>query len=273
MVSGDTEGSNDTVRVLAPAKVNLFVEVLGERRDGYHDILTVMQAIGLFDTVTVTRCGSGIEVSCPSNDVPSGPDNTAHHAAREMLDRIHLGGGVRVEIEKRIPVGRGLGGGSSDAAAVIRTMNGLWNDPLSPEDLTEIAAEVGSDVPFFLSGGAAVCRGRGEIVEPVESTLDTWLVVLCPPISVSTARVYREGIFPQESAEVLTRAEIGCHTTVEGLLRGDFSAVAEAVYNGFAESVFRLYPEISRAYSAFIGQYGAAALTGTGSGFFWLCRS
>jgi 4-diphosphocytidyl-2-C-methyl-D-erythritol kinase len=190
-----------------------------------------------------------------------------------MLAEIHMGGGVSIDIEKRIPAGSGLGGGSSDAAAVLRGMSALWDHPVSTERLSELAAAAGSDVPFFLHGGSAICRGRGEQVEPLPGGPEMWLVVLCPPISVSTAQVYQEGDFGDRSEEVLTRAESGCHTVAEGLLRGDFSAVTEAVFNGFAEAVFRLYPELSRTYDACAGQHGAVALTGTGSGFFWLCRN
>jgi len=273
MMSGGVEVSGSTARVLAPAKVNLFIEILGARPDGYHDILTVMQAISLYDVVTVTRRGTGIEVVCRGGGVPSGEDNIAYRTAEAMLSAIHMGGGVSIDIEKRIPAGSGMGGGSSDAAAVLRGMSALWDDPLPPERLGELAAGAGSDVPFFLHGGSAVCRGRGEQVEPLPEGLEMWLVVLCPPIPVSTARVYREGDFGNRPEEVLTRAESGCHTVAEGLLRGDFSAVTEAVFNGFAEAVFRLYPEISRTYDECIGQYGAVSLTGTGSGFFWLCRN
>ncbi len=273
MMSGGVEVSGSTARVLAPAKVNLFIEILGKRPDGYHDILTVMQAISLHDVVTVTRRGTGIEVICRGGGIPSGKDNIAYRVAEAMLSEIHMGGGVRVEIEKRIPAGSGMGGGSSDAAAVLRGMSALWDDPLPPERLSEIAVAAGSDVPFFLHGGSAVCRGRGELVEPLPGGLEMWLVVLCPPISVSTARVYRESDFGGKSEEVLTRVESGCHTMVEGLLRGDFSAVTGAVFNGFAEEVFRLYPGVSWTYDECVGHYGAAALTGTGSGFFWLCRN
>ncbi|MFC1671772.1 4-(cytidine 5'-diphospho)-2-C-methyl-D-erythritol kinase [Planctomycetota bacterium] len=273
MVDSSAKHSEDAVRVQAPAKVNLFIEILGRRPDGYHDILTVMQAISLYDDVTVTRCDSGIEVTCDSPDAPSGPENIAYQAAESMRGAMGAEGGVRIEIEKRIPVGRGMGGGSSDAAAVIDTMNRLWGEPLGRDRLNEIGAGIGSDVPFFLHGGSAVCRGRGEIVEPIGSALEMWLVVLSPSVSVSTRQVYEGGDFNRRSRECLTRAESGCHTVAEGLRSGDFIAVNGAVYNGFARAVFDLYPEISYAYNAFIGQYGAASLTGTGSGFFWLCKN
>lgn len=265
--------SGTTARILAPAKVNLFLEILGKRPDGFHEIVTVMQAVSLFDTVSVTKCPGDVDVICDAEDVPSGRDNIAWRASVAMLEALSANEGVRVEIEKAIPVGRGLGGGSSDAAAVILAVNQLWGGALDMTKLEEIAGNLGSDVPFFLRGGTAVCRGRGETVTPVDSALRAYFVILSPPIGISTRRIYEDGNFSRMDQRALTDAEGRCNNTAAGLRGGDFLAVAGAVYNGFKETVLRLHPELSIPYSRFVPCFDGAAITGTGSAMFGLCRS
>lgn len=265
--------SGATARVLAPAKVNLFVEVLGKRPDGFHEIATVMQTVGLFDVVTVTRRPGGIEVVCDAEDVPSGRENIAWRASEAVLDLLPAHGGVHVSIDKAIPVGRGLGGGSSDAAAVIVAINELWGGTLGEEEMARAAGKVGSDVPFFLRGGTALCCGRGEDITLIHSALKMYFVILSPPLGISTRRVYESGNFSQIVPGALTNAENRYNNMIRGLQRRDFIAVANALYNGFEEAVFRLYPELSIPYNHFVVRFEAAALTGTGSAAFGLCRS
>lgn len=265
--------SGATARVLAPAKVNLFLEILGKRPDGFHEIITVMQAVSLFDVVNVTRRPGDIDIVCDAEGVPPGRKNIAWRASEAMLHLLSADEGVRVEIDKTIPVGRGLGGGSSDAASVILAINRLWDDVLDTEKLEEIAGNLGSDVPFFLHGGTALCRGKGESVSPVDSALKAYFVILSPSINISTRRVYEDGDFPRISAKDLTNTEDRCNNIVRGLQRGDFLAVTNALYNGFEKTVLRLYPELPIHYNHFVQQFDAATITGTGSAVFGLCRS
>lgn len=272
-MSVDVRIVDKTARVSAPAKVNLFIEILGKRPDGFHEIVTVMQAVSIFDTVTVTRRPGDIAVTCDAEDAPSGPQNIAWHAAEAVLGALHADDGVHVRIDKTIPVGRGLGGGSSDAAAVISAANQLWGGTLDMEALGEIAADLGSDVPFFLHGGTALCRGRGEDVKPIKSALRAYFVILSPPLSISTRSVYESENLDKSAPQALTNAKNQYNIVLGGLQRGDFVAVANALYNGFSETLFRIYPELFISYSRFVPHFEAAAVTGTGSALFGLCSN
>lgn len=270
-MNGKVQLDGKCAEILAPAKLNLFLEILGKRSDGFHDIITVMQTITLFDTIRVTRRPSGIEVVCEAEDVPAGRENIAWTAAEKALALLGTGEGVRVEIDKVIPAGRGLGGGSSDAAAVLKAVNALWGGQIDDGRLHAAAAELGSDVPFLLKGGTALCRGRGEDVTAVETPLHMHFVVLSPPIFVPTGPLYEAGNFADMTDGDLTNTE-NRHTIItDSLERGDFSGVADALYNGFEEIVFRTYPGLSTYRESFIPYFEAGGLTGTGSAFFGLC--
>ena len=181
------------ITLSAPAKINLCLSVLGKRPDGYHEVEMVMQAIGLYDRVTVRLEGSGIKAFCDANGVPGGKGNIAWRAAQAMLDRAGgpTSGGVRVEIEKHIPVAAGLGGGSSDAAAVLIACNRLLRLDLDREELAAIGTGLGMDVPFFFFGPTALARGRGEILTSLSPPAPFWVLLANPGIATSTAWVYQ----------------------------------------------------------------------------------
>src|SRR5512145_1860184 len=149
----------------APAKVNLCLCVLGKRPDGYHEVEMLMQAVGLYDRISVRQAISGISVDCAAAGVPTGEGNIAYRAAREVLDRSKSPAGVSISITKNIPVAAGLGGGSSDAAAVLIACNELTDARLPKEQLAEIGTSLGMDVPFFFHGPTALARGRGELLQ------------------------------------------------------------------------------------------------------------
>ena len=155
--------------IKAPAKVNLRLEVIGRRPDGYHDLISVMQALELSDEVKITLTGGGIEVACDSGEVPDGESNIAFRAAKAIIGEAGYDGGVRVEIAKKTPVAAGLGGGSSDAAAVLKGLNILLDLGLPDERLREIGAGIGADVPFFLSWPVALAEGVGERLSPLQA--------------------------------------------------------------------------------------------------------
>ena len=174
-----------------PAKLNLCLRILGLRADGYHEIVTWMQQISLFDEVRIEPGGKRIFVYSDRDDVPGGRENIVHRAARALREasgRKALG--ARIYLKKNIPAGAGVGGGSGNAAGALWALNRVWNLGMGKAELCEVAAQVGSDVPFFLGGPAAVCRGRGERVDARKSLMSGWFLLVKPPMALSTQDVY-----------------------------------------------------------------------------------
>lgn len=182
----------DTLRVRAYAKVNLTLEVLGRRPDGYHQVATVLQTIGLWDDLFFSPLPQGIEVECSEPSL-GGQDNLVYQAASLLQRETGVSRGVRIVVHKTIPVAGGLGGGSSDAAAALKGLVRLWGLSLPGERLHSLSACLGSDVPFFLRGGTALAQGRGEHITPLPPLRETWFVLLSPPFGDAgkTARLFR----------------------------------------------------------------------------------
>ena len=175
----------------APAKLNLTLEVLGKREDGYHEITSIMQTVGLFDVLHFEQAGH-IELSCTARELQF-EDNLVLKAARALKQASGYAGGVRIDLEKQIPWAAGLGGGSSDAAATLLGLNRLWSLGMTPDKLAEIAACLGSDVPFFVYGGTCLTEGRGERLTRLPDIPGTWFVLLKPSllgIQGKTGRLY-----------------------------------------------------------------------------------
>lgn len=173
----------------APCKINRELRVGGRRADGYHEILSRFSSIDLADRLEVEDA-SGLELICTGFPVPSGESNLAWRAARMLAEWLGIRPRARIRLEKRVPTGAGLGGGSADAAVTLGLLTRLWGFDVSRDDLAGIAAGIGSDVPFFLSGGEADVSGRGERVEPREDAPQTGLLLWIPPFSIPTAEVY-----------------------------------------------------------------------------------
>ena len=157
-----------TLTIQAPAKVNLILRVLKQRPDGYHEIDSLMAPVALFDTVMIEATGEGIEVECPGHPDLCGPANLAYQAAEGFLNSTGARLGVKIRIDKRIPLESGLGGGSSDAAAVLMGMQQITGQSPGEDAIFSLATRLGADVPFFLDGGPCRCRGLGEILDRVE---------------------------------------------------------------------------------------------------------
>src|SRR5712691_10682634 len=182
---------NDAVMVWAPAKVNLYLEVLAKRSDGYHLIETLMVAVSLYDTLEFKEDASGeIQLQCDQPDLATGPENLIVRAAQLLRERTGCKRGVQIRLAKRIPLAAGLAGGSTDAAATLAGLNQLWQLDLKIMELSALAADIGSDAAFFFATPAAWCTGRGEQVAPIALTGPLWFVLLCPPFGISTADVY-----------------------------------------------------------------------------------
>ncbi|MFA5103704.1 MAG: 4-(cytidine 5'-diphospho)-2-C-methyl-D-erythritol kinase [Candidatus Margulisiibacteriota bacterium] len=180
-----------SITVRAFAKINLYLKILSKRPDGFHDIETIMQNISLFDELTIENGENGIIVDCDDPAVPSGDGNICYKAAKRLIG-LSGAGGVKIKIKKNIPSGAGLGGGSSDAAAVIMALNKLWGLSLDSNAMIKIAGEIGSDVPFFIIGGRALCRGRGEVIEKLPDPPKSYYVLVKPDVSVDTKWAYGE---------------------------------------------------------------------------------
>ena len=224
---------------LAPAKLNLYLDVLSRREDGYHELDTVMQAVDLCDRLEFRLTGTGVQVHCSSADLPEGEGNIVYRAAQAVLAEVGAGRGVEIHLTKRIPVGGGLGGGSSDAAATILALSRLLSPTLTRPTMHRIASELGSDVPFFLEGGAARCRGRGERVEPIGGTASFEFIILWPGVGSSTEEVYRRFRFG------LTRKNRGARFVAGAIESDDPGQLATGLYNRLEEIVCRIHPEFS----------------------------
>lgn len=180
------------LEIEAPAKINLTLNVLGKRADGYHELETVMQQISLRDRIFLQVGGHGIKIESNSSLIPNNEENLAYKAAHLLYSKFSIEEGLQIFIEKNIPVGAGLAGGSTDAAGVMLGVNELFGLNLKREDLLSLGLTIGSDVPFCLLGGTAVARGRGEILTPLPEGPQLNMVLVKPDFQLSTAEVYRD---------------------------------------------------------------------------------
>jgi 4-diphosphocytidyl-2-C-methyl-D-erythritol kinase len=248
-----------SVFIPAYAKINLTLAVLGKREDGYHDLASVMQTISLHDTLRLTPNHSGQITVHSDNPELNAPDNLALRAAmalREAVGDESLG--AEIELLKAIPSPGGLGGGSSDAASVLLALDALWETRLPYERLTQIAATLGSDVPYFLPGGTALIAGRGERVSPLPDTQPLWLVLARPAVSVSTAAVYR-ALSPQNYATAEDTEAI-----VQAIQQSELLPL-ERLSNSLEAPVMRDYPEIATTRDLLLAS-GAPLVRMSGSG-------
>lgn len=182
----------DSICIKARAKINLSLDVLGKREDGYHDVKMIMQSISLHDKVFLNlideKC---IRISCDKRWVPSNSDNIAYKAAKILMDKYNLQKGINIKIVKNIPVAAGLAGGSADAAAVLRGMNEIFSLNLTQEELMQLGKTIGADIPFCIKGGTMLAEGIGEILTEIKPLKNVDIVLVKPRISVSTAWVYK----------------------------------------------------------------------------------
>jgi 4-diphosphocytidyl-2-C-methyl-D-erythritol kinase len=258
-------GRNSLV-VAAPAKLNLFLEVRGKRPDGFHDLESLMVAVNLFDTLELTARTDGVlNLTCDQPDLSTGPENLVYKAA-EKLRGSRTGLGASIHLVKRIPMQAGLAGGSSDAAAAIIALNHLWQLNLSDAELAAVAAEVGSDVAFFLALPAAWCTGRGEIVAPEPSARSYFVVLVCPPFGVPTAAVFR-------SLQLSTDACVDGSAARTAFRTGDPVALGAALFNRLQPAAIHLAPVVETVYRRLAGLNPAGCLmSGSGSAVFAVCR-
>ncbi|WP_404330647.1 4-(cytidine 5'-diphospho)-2-C-methyl-D-erythritol kinase [Mesobacillus maritimus] len=245
--------------IKAPAKINLSLDVLHKRPDGYHEVEMVMTTIDLADRIEMSLLDKDtIKINSQNRFVPDDQRNLAYQAARLLKERFNVKKGVSIAIEKTIPVAAGLAGGSSDAAATLRGLNKLWQLGLSIDELATLGSEIGSDVSFCVYGGTALATGRGEIIQQLPAPPTCWVVLAKPFIGVSTAEIYRrlqiEGINHPNTNEMIRAIE-----------EKDFRKVCDHVGNVLEEVTLDLHPEVALIKDQ-MKRFGADAVLMSGSG-------
>ena len=253
------------MKIRAPAKVNLGLRVIGRRPNGYHLVDTIIVPVSLYDEIEITKtrrsrkgaAGSKqLEVTCDHPSVPAGEKNLAYQAARLLLKEKNILEGVRIHINKRIPVGAGLGGGSSDAAAVLLGLNRLLHLNYSSKELERISLSLGADVPFFIKAVPARARGIGERLTPIKGLPKLWLIILYPGFSVSTAWVYRNLRLK------LTKPRL--NNSINSLL-GTADQIRRLLVNDLESVIVSRYPKIS-SFKEDLTRAGAVGVLMSGSG-------
>lgn len=248
-----------TIIKKAPAKINLGLDVLGVLPNGYHEVKMVMQTVGIYDVLTFEKAAEGIVITTDSGELPTGEDNLIYKAARLLLDRYEIKEGVRIHLEKHIPIAAGMAGGSTDAAAALKGVNELFDLGCSEEQLREIGVKIGADVPYCIMGGTALAEGIGERLTSLTPAPGCQLLVAKPDINVSTKYVY-EHLDALESYE---------HPDIDGMVtaieNGDLSGVLERMGNVLQDVTIPAHPIIDTLKSRMLA-LGAAGSMMSGSG-------
>jgi len=247
----------------APGKINLYLNVLGKRDDGYHQIETVVQSISIYDTLYFEKIKEGIHLICNHPYLCSEKDNLVYRAARLFFKLTNIKAGVRITVDKSIPVGGGLGGGSADAAATLLGLNSLFNTNIPEDNLEKFSSILGSDVPFFIKKGTALLRGRGDAIHPLPSIKEGWIVLVYPNIPISTSWVY------SKISSRLTQEGLNVKLNKDNLKRkissGQLLEVKDLLYNKLEEVVIEEFPLIEEIKNE-LRKRGARGSLMSGSG-------
>jgi 4-diphosphocytidyl-2-C-methyl-D-erythritol kinase len=249
----------DKIQVLAPAKINLTLDVIGKRPDGYHEVEMVMQALELHDTLSFKEHENEIQLTCNWPSIPVNEKNLVYKVAVALKERTGYLGGAEIHIHKEIPMEAGLAGGSSDAAAALKGLNELWSLKLSLEELMEIGGAIGADIPFCLIGGTALATGKGEKLKVLESASPLWIVLAKPTIGVSTAIVYQNFNLAKVDEHPNTQA------MVSALKENNFQGITANLGNVLETVTLELYPEL-KSIKAQLKELGAQGVLMSGSG-------
>src|SRR6266404_4995937 len=243
------------MQILAPAKINLSLRILNPRADGFHEIETLISPISLYDKIDIEKQNRWIDFSCNDPTLSTGDDNLVVRAAKLFLEHAKIKSGVSIKLQKEIPHGAGLGGGSSDAAATLRGLNQLFETNLTRDELSKLGSQIGSDVPFFLFESAATCKGRGEIVEPTKLKRKLSIMLLKPAFGVSSGWAYSHW---QNSKEV------------PGVAYAAQNFDGQSFVNDLERPVFEKFVFLAHLKSWLLKQaeVGAALMSGSGSTVF-----
>jgi 4-diphosphocytidyl-2-C-methyl-D-erythritol kinase len=259
---------------ISPCKVNLLLNILGKRPDGFHELETVMHPVNLCDVLAFEQRGGGLELTCSEATLPTDARNLVHRAATAFLQAAQIRDGVKVHLEKKIPLAAGLGGGSGNAATTLLGLNELFGTPLAMEKLQELAAALGSDVPFFLQTRPALATGRGEKIQPLEpfpALRRTVLFLIHPGFGIPTPWAYQSlARFPGALNGRAGRAQ----QLIARLRGGDLHSAAKEFYNSLEAPALEKYPLLA-LFQDFLRAHGAAAklMSGSGSTTFALVES
>lgn len=245
--------------VKAPAKINLSLDALSKRPDGYHEVAMIMTMVDLADRIDLTETNDDrITVDVSEGFVPNDHRNLAYQAADLLKKRFNVKKGVSIYITKRIPVAAGLAGGSSDAAATLKGLNQLWQLGLTQDELAELGAEIGSDVSFCVYGGTALATGRGEIIQQIASPPPCWVILAKPPLGVSTADVYKR-LNVQDVQRANTKEMI------RAIEEQNFNGICQNLHNVLESVTLEMYPEVRNIKEQMI-RFGADGVLMSGSG-------
>jgi 4-diphosphocytidyl-2-C-methyl-D-erythritol kinase len=262
-----------TIEILAPAKLNLLLKIIGKRVDGYHELVSILVPVALYDKLKISKSEKGLEVYWSGRELlPKGQNNLINRAAVSFFEKTGIRKGAKITVIKKIPVASGLGGGSSDAAAALKGLNQLWGSPLSKGDLEKLALPLGADVPFFLLQRPAIARGIGEILQPIKNFPSFWYVVVSPDLMVSTAWAYKMSKFKLTKKENLNKIENSENVSfnIPDMLSNDLEIVTLGKYpflysiktsliesgalgalmTGSGPSIFGLFDSEKKAYEA-----------------------
>ncbi|MCR8645871.1 4-(cytidine 5'-diphospho)-2-C-methyl-D-erythritol kinase [Paenibacillus sp. N1-5-1-14] len=244
----------------APAKINLSLDVLSKRADGYHDVEMIMTMVDLADRIEMQELPRDtIIISSQAGYIPLDEKNLAFQAAKLIKDHCGVKKGVYIHLDKKIPVAAGLAGGSSDAAATLRGLNRLWGLGLGTTELQKLGEKLGSDVPFCVTGETAIARGRGEILEPIENPIQCWVILAKPPINVSTAEVYGK----LDASKIVSHPST--QRVADAIKYKQFDELCQGLGNVLEEVTLDLYPEV-RHLKECMQKLGADGVLMSGSG-------
>ena len=266
-------GSLAVISARAPAKINLGLRVLRKRPDGYHDLLSLMVPVSLCDELRLERGAKNIELHCPNSELPANEENLVYRAARSVLSTCQQTEGVKIELTKNIPVGAGLGGGSSDAATTLVAVNALLGSPLKREDIVTLGVQLGADVPFFLLGRWAIAEGIGDRLTALENVPVLWTVLVHPHFQVSTRWAYENltlttgpnGSKFNLSGNTSAGEMAASHRQLIDRQHLNFEDILPLLVNDFEPLVFGHYPQLHGLRKALLAA-GAKAAPMTGSG-------
>lgn len=258
----------DKILLNSHAKINLSLDVIGKRDDGYHEVLMIMLSCGLCDSITLTRTASGIELTTNLSFLPKGEKNLAYKAAQSFFEYSGINGGVKIELSKRIPVGAGLAGGSGNAAAVLCGLNMLYKANLTEEELCNIGSTLGADVPYCIHAKTMLASGIGERLTRLDDFPKTPIVIVKPPFSVSTPTVYKQ----IDESPIQTRPDT--QLLMGAIKNGDVKTVAQNMVNVMEEVTVKMHPVIGDIKSELLNRGALGALmSGSGPSVFALFDS
>jgi len=253
------------------AKINLYLDVIGRRRDGYHNIETIFQSVSLFDELHFEDGEPRVTLSCSMPELDTADSNLVYRAAMLLKQRTGYTGGARIRLEKNIPIAAGLAGGSGNAAATLVALDALWELHLSPRQLHALALELGSDVPFCIVGGTMAALKRGEFLTPLPPLREVWLVLIHPPIAVSASRVYNNPKLEHSSETPFAGRTASFRKAIRALARND---LGRFVFNRMESAVFSEYPDLKETKARLMDAGClAAAMSGSGPTLFGVCSS